>query len=68
MILTLVATKRTTKILDAKYQKTNLPRMVNDNCKHLSVTQRNALLCLLLQNEELFDGTLGDWRGEDVIF
>jgi len=62
------ATKRVTKILDAKYDKANLPEIVNDNCKHLTVTQRNALLSLLLQHEELFDGTLGDWRGEEVNF
>ena len=55
-----VATKRVTKILDAKYEKANLPEIVDDNCTHLSVTQRNALLRLLLQHEELFDGTLGD--------
>ena len=62
------ATTRITKILDAKYDKANLPEIVNDNCKHLTVTQRNALLSLLLQHEELFDGTLGDWRGEEVNF
>ena len=27
-----VATKRVTKILDAKYDKANLPEVVNDNC------------------------------------
>jgi len=63
-----VATKRVTKILDAKYEKANLPEIVDDNCTHLSVIQRNALLRLLLQHEELFDGTLGDWRGEEVTF
>jgi hypothetical protein len=63
-----VATKRVTEILDAKYEKANLPEIVNDNCKHLSVKQRNAILRLLLQFEELFDGTLGDWQGEEVDF
>ena len=38
------ATKRVTKILDAKYDKANLPEVVNDNGKHLTATQRNALL------------------------
>jgi hypothetical protein len=61
-------TKHATKILDAKYEKANLPEVVEDNCKHPTVTQRNALLHLLLQREELFDGTLGDWRGEEVNF
>jgi len=63
-----VATKRVTEILDAKYEKANLPEIVDDNCKHLPVKQRNALLRLLLQFEELFDGTLGDWQGEEVDF
>ena len=52
------------KILNAKYDKANLPEIVNTNCKHLTATQCNALLRLLLEHEELFDGTLGDWRGE----
>jgi hypothetical protein len=30
------ATKRVTRILDAKYQKADLPLIVRDNCKHLS--------------------------------
>jgi len=55
-----VAKKRVTKILDAKYDKANLPEVVNDNCPHLPVEQHNALLQLLLQHDELFDGTLGD--------
>ena len=63
-----VATNRVTQILDAKYEKANLPNIVNDNCKHLNAQQRNDLLRLLLQHEELFDGTLGEWRGEAVNF
>ena len=59
---------RVTKIIDAEYDKVNLPEIVNDNCKHLTVTQRNALMCLLPQQEELFNGTLGDWQGEEVNF
>jgi len=35
---------------------------------YLTVTQSNALLSLILQHEELFDGTLGDWQGEEVNF
>ena len=63
-----IATKRVTRILDAKYDKANLPEVVEDTCKHLTATQRSELLNLLLQHEELFDGTLGDWRGEEVNF
>jgi len=63
-----VATNRVTQILDAKYEKANLPKVVDDNCKHLNAQQRNNLLRLLIQHEELFDGTLGDWRDELVNF
>ena len=44
------ATTRVTKILDAKYDKANLPEIVNDNCKHLIVTHRNALLSFNMKN------------------
>ena len=57
-----------TQILDAKYEKANLPKVVNDNCTHLNAQQHNELLCLLIQHEELFDGTVGDWQNELVNF
>ena len=53
-------------VLSTKYDKANLPKVVEDNYKHLQVQERNALLRLLLQHEVLFDGTLGDWRDELV--
>ncbi len=56
------ATKRVVEILDAKYDKTDLPSIVKNNCAHLSTPHRNSLLALLLQYEELFDGMLGDWK------
>ena len=40
-------TDRTVKILDAKYEKADLPKVVQDNCTHLSVTQQRGLLKLL---------------------
>eukprot|EP00957_Ditylum_brightwellii_P145685 11092431-Ditylum_brightwellii.AAC.1 len=51
-------TNRVTQILDVKYEKANLPKVVNDNCTHLNAQQHNELLRLLIQHEELFDGTL----------
>ena len=59
-------TDRTVKILDAKYEKADLPKVVQDNCTHLSVTQQRDLLKLLQDFEELFDGTLGDWDTEPI--
>ena len=63
-----VATKRVTHILDAKCEKANLPEVVDNNYKHLTIDQQNKLHRLLIQYEELFDGTLGDWKGELVNF
>jgi len=57
------ATKRVIdEILNAKYDKANLPAIVRDNCSHLTPLQREKLLSLLLEYESLFDGTLGDWN------
>jgi hypothetical protein len=63
-----VANNRVTQILDAKYEKANLPEVVDNNCKHLTTHQQNKLLKLIVQYEELFDGTLGDWKGESGNF
>jgi hypothetical protein len=54
--------------LDAKYDKADLPRIVKNNCVHLSASHRNSLLVLLLKFKELFDGTLGDWKLLPVSF
>jgi len=60
------ATKRSIEILDAKYDKANLPAIVKGNCSHLTPSQREKLLSLLFEFEELFDGTLGDWKRPPV--
>ena len=52
------ATHRAVEILDASYEKADLPSIVNECCKHLTIDQRNKLLQLLLTYEVLFDGTL----------
>ena len=62
------ATKRVVEILDAKYEKADIPAIVRENCSHLSATDREKLLSLLLKYEELFDGTLGDWNLPPVSF
>ena len=59
-----LATKRVKKILDAKYEKANLVEVVR-KCTHLSENERVPLLTLLRRYEPMFDGTLGQWRGED---
>jgi hypothetical protein len=62
------ATKRVTRILDAKYQKADLQSIVRDDCKHLSADQQKKLLQLLKKYELLYDGTLGDWKTKPVSF
>ncbi len=41
------ATKRVTRILEAKYKKIDFQSIVRDNCKHLSANQLKKLLQLL---------------------
>jgi len=59
-------TDRTVKILDAKYEKADLPSVVESSCPHLSLHQRRQLLTLLEEFEDLFDGTLGEWETDPV--
>ncbi len=62
------ATKCVVEILDAKYDKADLPSIVKNNCMHLSMPHWNLLLALPLKYEELFDGTPGDWKLPPVSF
>jgi hypothetical protein len=54
------ATKRVIEILDATYDKADLPAIVRNNCFHLEPSHQEKLLSLLLEYEPLFDGTLGN--------
>ncbi len=62
------AIKRVVEILDAKYDKADLPSIVKNDCAHLSPSHRNLLPVLLLKFKELFNGTLGDWKLLPVSF
>jgi len=61
-ISTQKATKRVIGILDAKYDKADLPEIVRTSCPHLMPSEQDMLLSLLLDYKLLFDGTLGDWN------
>jgi hypothetical protein len=61
-------TKHMVKILDAKFEKTDLPAIIRENCSHLTASNREKLLSVLLKFELLFDGTLGDWKLPPVSF
>jgi hypothetical protein len=54
---------RQTRILDAKYEKADLQKIV-DKIKTLNEQQRQKLLKLLQKYEILFDGTLGEFDCE----
>jgi hypothetical protein len=61
-ISTCSTTKRMVKILDAKYEKADLPAIIKENCSHLTASNREKLLSVLLKFAPLFDGTFGDWK------
>jgi hypothetical protein len=61
-ISTRSATKCMVEILDAKYEKADLPAIIRENCSHLKALDREKLLSVLLRFELLFDGTLDDWN------
>jgi hypothetical protein len=56
------------KILGAKYEKADLPAIIRESCSHLTASNREKLLSVLLKYELLFDGTLGDWKLPPVSF
>ena len=41
---------------------------MENQCQHLTMTQRNELLKLLQKFEELFNGTLGIWKTDPLDF
>jgi hypothetical protein len=67
-ISTRSTTKRMVKILDAKYEKADIPAIIRENCSHLTASNREKLLSVLLKFVSLFDGTLGDWKLLPVSF
>ncbi len=62
------ATKHMVKNLDAKYEKADLPAINRENCSHLTASDREKLLSVLLKFKLLFDGTLGDCKLPPVSF
>jgi hypothetical protein len=67
-ISTCSKTKRVVKILDAKYKKADLPAITRKNCSHLTASDREKLLSVLLRFESLFNGTLDDWKLLPISF
>ncbi len=67
-VSTKVATQRVVEILDAKYEKADLQAVADAIGPYLSLHDKNKLLELLEEFEELFDRTLGDWKTGPVSF
>jgi hypothetical protein len=67
-ISTCSATKHMVKFFDAKYEKADLSAIIGENCSHLTASDSEKLLSMLLKFELLFDGTLGDWKLLPVSF
>jgi hypothetical protein len=56
------------EILDAKYEKADLPAIERENCSHLNASDTEKLLSVLLKFESLFNGTSGDWNLPPISF
>jgi len=56
------------EILDAKYEKADLPAIIRENCSCLQAADREKLLSMLLKFKSMFNGTLGDWNLPPVSF
>ena len=55
--------QRMTDILDAKYSKADLRKLVEE-ATHLNDEEKEQLYKTIKKNEDLFDGTLGTFTGE----
>ncbi len=45
------------KIVDTKYEKVDLPAIIRENYSHLTASDREKLVSVLLKIKSLFDGT-----------
>ena len=53
-------------ILDAKYEKSDLNKVMNKQFQHLNTEERERLLYLLHKYEDIFDVTVGTWNTTPV--
>ena len=59
------ATARTTKILDAHYEAADIDEIIA-TCHNLDDIQKQQLKDLLIEFKDLFDGTLGTWKDQQI--
>ena len=60
------ATCRMRIILDVKYKKSDLNKVMTKKCQHLNNKERKILLILLRKFKDMFDGMLGTWNTTPV--
>ena len=63
-----LATQWMVKILDANYEKADLPEIIRTRCTNLRPSEQDKLLEVHNEFEDLFNGTFGDWDTEPVPF
>ena len=56
------------RILDAKYKKADLNKVMIEQWQHLIPRKQKSLLNILKTFEDLFDGSLGMWNNAPVDF
>ena len=60
------STKQLRVLLDAKYEKSDLNKVTENQFQHLTEVQHNELLKLKKIKKELFDGKLDTWKTDPV--
>ena len=54
------------RILDAKYKKSDLNKVMTEQFQHLNTEECNRHMIVLRKYEDLFNGTLGTWNTTPV--
>ena len=54
------------RILDDRYEKADLNKVMTKRCQHLNTKECERLLNLLRKYEELFGGIIGTWNTTPV--
>ena len=54
------------RILDAKYKKSDLNKVMTEQCQHLNTEECNRRMIVLRKYEDLFDVTLVNWNTTPV--
>ena len=54
------------RILDARYKKSDLNKVMTEQCQNLNTEGRKRLLILLRKFEDIFNSTLRTWNTNPV--